>query len=232
MLQKISTNKIALIKRMQLSTPTLVDILDSLGKTIVLNSQLKSINLENFYSVGQAYTVQWKLIRKQKSILNKQPSTWEQVSSFLVPEITDAKGLFYIAGGHELITEAALAGGMSCTYFKKLGFEGVILGGAVRDKKDLTNLTIPVIATNLTPTDTQGAYFVSETGTQCTIEHATICSGDLVISDPNGTVIIPFSLVDNVLEEAIKIDSIENNMLEKIKHGQRLPELINITGRI
>ncbi|MEX5486855.1 hypothetical protein I3679_001490 [Proteus mirabilis] len=74
---------------------------------------------------------------------------------------------------------------------------------------------MPVIATNLTPTDTQGAYFVSETGTQCTIEHATICSGDLVISDPNGTVIIPFSLVDNVLEEAIKIDSIENNMLEK-----------------
>ena len=56
MLQKISANKIALIKRMQLSTPTLVDILDSLGKTIVLNSQLKSINLENFYSVGQAYT--------------------------------------------------------------------------------------------------------------------------------------------------------------------------------
>ncbi|MEX5762651.1 hypothetical protein AB6H12_10215 [Proteus mirabilis] len=53
-----------------------------------------------------------------------------------------------------------------------------------------------------------------------------------MISDPNGTVIIPFSLVDNVLEEAIKIDSIENNMLEKIKHGQRLPELINITGRI
>lgn len=81
MLQKISANKIALIKRMQLSTPTLVDILDSLGKTIVLNSQLKSINLENFYSIGQAYTVQWKLIRKQKSILNKQPSTWEQVSS-------------------------------------------------------------------------------------------------------------------------------------------------------
>lgn len=35
MLQKISANKIALIKRMQLSTPTLVDILDSLGKTIV-----------------------------------------------------------------------------------------------------------------------------------------------------------------------------------------------------
>lgn len=135
MLQKISANKTALIKRMQLSTPTLVDILDSLGKTIVLNSQLKSINLENFYSVGQAYTVQWKLIRKQKSILNKQPSTWEQVSSFLVPEITDAKGLFYIAGGHELITEAALAGGMSCTYFEKLGFEGVILGERYETRK-------------------------------------------------------------------------------------------------
>lgn len=96
------------------------------------------------------------------------------MSSFLVPEITDAKGLIYIAGGGELITEAALAGGMSCTYFEKLGFEGIILGGAVRDKKELIDLDIPVIATNLTPSDTQGAYLVSETGTHCTIEHSTI----------------------------------------------------------
>lgn len=232
MFVKIDKNIINSIKKMKLSTSTLVDILDGLGKTTVLNSQLRSINLEDFYSVAQAYTVQWKLIRKQKSILEKQPSTWDQVSPFLVPELTDAKGLIYIAGGYELITEAALAGGMSCTYFEKLGFDAIILGGAVRDKNELMDLTIPVIATNLTPTDTQGAYLVSETGTHCTIEYSTIYSGDLVISDPNGTVIIPLNLVDKVLEEAKKIHSIENSMLKKIKQGERLPELINTTGRI
>lgn len=232
MFAKIDKGTIDSIKKMKLSTSTLVDILDGLGKTTVLNSRLKSVNKEDFYSVSQAYTVQWKLIRKQKSILEKQPSTWEQVSPFLVPELTEAKGLIYIAGGYELITEAALAGGMSCTYFEKLGFEAVILGGAVRDRNELMDLTIPVIATNLTPTDTQGAYLVSETGTHCTIEHSTIYSGDLVVSDPNGTVIIPLALVDNVLQEAKKIHSIENSMLKKIKLGERLPELINTTGRI
>lgn len=37
----------------------------------------------------------------------------------LVPELKRADGLVYVAGGGPLITEAALAGGMSCTYFEK-----------------------------------------------------------------------------------------------------------------
>ena len=108
----------------------------------------------------------------------------------------------------------------------------MITGGAVRDGQDLNTLSIPVIATNLTPTDTQGAYYVSETGGSCRIEQVTIHTGDLIIADINGVVVIPYHDIDTVISKAIEITEIENNMLEKIRHGERLPDLISITGRI
>lgn len=232
MFEKLTIEKITEIKNLRISTSTIIDILDGIQSGHVLSHQIYAINTHDYYTVGQAYTVQWKLVKKGKNIMEKQPSTWEQVRQFLVPELKNAEGLIYVAGYGDLIKHAALAGGMSCTYFQKLGFESVILGGAVRDIQELRDLTIPIIASNITPSDTQGAYYVSETGTSCRIEDNIIQTGDLIISDPNGSVVIPFDLVDFILEEAIHISKIENRMLIKIKEGERLPEFINETGRI
>lgn len=232
MFYRIQKNKIDYIKKQKISTSTIIDILDGLKSGNVLSHELHSLNLKDFYIVGQAYTVQWKLVKKGKCINDKQPSTWEQVSQFLVPELDNADGLIYVSGYGDLLKHAALAGGMSCTYFQKLGFNGVILGGAVRDIQELRELNIPVISSNIIPSDTQGAYYVSETGTCCRIEDNIIQTGGLIISDPNGSVIIPFNLIDKVFEEAMVINNTENNMLKKIKQGLRLPELINDTGRI
>lgn len=108
----------------------------------------------------------------------------------------------------------------------------MVLGGAVRDLRELERLAMPVLASNPIPTDTQGAYWVAETGTQCQIEQVTVQSGDLMVSDVNGTVVVPLALTAQLLQQALAIDSTENAMLEKIRQGARLPELINITGRI
>lgn len=216
----------------RISTSTIVDILDELGTGNVLTSKIKSINCDDFYLVAQAYTVSWKMVRKGGDIQQSQPSTWEQVREFLVPELQQADGLVYVAGSGPLVTEAALAGGMSCTYFEKMGFAGVILGGAVRDMRELNALDMPVLATNPIPTDTQGAYLVAETGTHCLIEHVTVHSGDLIVADANGIAVIPASATAQVMQKALAIDSTENAMLEKIRAGARLPELIALTGRI
>lgn len=215
-----------------ISTSTIVDILDELGTGNVLTSKITPINSNDFYLVAQAYTISWKMVRKGGDIQRSQPSTWEQVEAFLVPELQHADGLVYIAGGGTLITEAALAGGMSCTYFEKMGFAGVILGGAVRDMRELNALDIPVLATNPIPTDTQGAYLVAETGTHCLIENVMVHSGDLIVADTNGIAVIPASVTAQVMQKALAIDNTENAMLAKIRAGARLPELITLTGRI
>lgn len=225
-------NTLQRFREKRISTSTIVDILDELGTGNVLTSKIKSINCDDFYLVAQAYTVSWKMVRKGGDIQQSQPSTWEQVREFLVPELQQADGLVYVAGSGPLVTEAALAGGMSCTYFEKMGFAGVILGGAVRDMRELNALDMPVLTTNPIPTDTQGAYLVAETGTHCLIEHVTVHSGDLIVADANGIAVIPASATAQVMQKALAIDSTENAMLEKIRAGARLPELIALTGRI
>ncbi|WP_048797318.1 MULTISPECIES: RraA family protein [Serratia] len=230
--EKIPQKILLEFKERRIGTPTLVDILDGLGTGSVLTSRVQTINCTDPYFVAQAYTVSWKKVRKGKDIQQSQPSTWAQVGAFLVPELENADGLVYVAGGGELITEAALAGGMSCTYFEKMGFAGVILGGAVRDMRELKMLKMPVLATNPIPTDTQGTYLVQETGTQCLIDHVTVYTGDLIVADNNGVAIIPVAVISQVMQQALAIDNTEHCMLEKIKAGERLPALIDVTGRI
>lgn len=110
--------KLEKIKNLKISTSTIIDILDGLTSGSVLSHELHPLNMNDFYIVGHAYTVQWKLIKKGKCIIEKQSSTWEQVQQFLVPELHNASGLIYVAGYGDLMKHAALAGGMSCTYFQ------------------------------------------------------------------------------------------------------------------
>ncbi len=228
----ISPKLLTEFKEKQISTSTVIDILDSMNAGYALSPEIHAINLSDHYLVAQAYTVCWKMVRKGGDILQRQPSTWSQVSRFLIPELHTGTGLVYVAGAGPLVTHAALAGGMSCTYFEKLGLAGVVLGGAVRDLRELKQLSIPILASNPIPTDTQGAYWVAETGTRCQIEQVTIESGDLIVSDINGTVVVPLELTERLLQQALDIDSTENTMLDKIRRGARLPELITLTGRI
>lgn len=228
----ISPLELEEFKSRKISSSTVIDILDGMTAGDALTPTIKAINSPEHYFVGQAYTVTWKMVRKGCDILQSQPSTWSQVQRFLVPELKDATGLVYVAGTGPLLTHAALAGGMSCTYFEQLGFAGVVLGGAVRDLRELNQLSMPVLASNPIPTDTQGAYWVAETGTHCQIEQVTIQSGDLIVSDINGTVVVPLALTAKLLKQALSIDTTENAMLDKIRQGARLPELIAITGRI
>ncbi|MFK5951192.1 MAG: RraA family protein [Methylococcales bacterium] len=213
-----------------INTSTVSDVLDSLGIHGVLSPKLKRLSGKSYSIIGTAYTVDWKPVRKSSKIMDAQPSTWEQVKNFLVPEISNASGLIYVSGAGNLLTSAALAGGMSSTYFEKLGFEGMVLGGATRDANELNNLDIPVIATNYTPTDTQGSYLVAETGTHTTIEHIRISTGDIIISDLTGTVCIPSISAKEVLLKAIDIDQIENDMLLNL--SDNLVSLIEEKGRI
>jgi len=161
-----------------------------------------------------------------------QPSTWEQVRGFLVPELKQAAGKVYVAGAGPLVTDAALAGGLSSTYFEQLGFEGVVLGGAIRDAEALGTLQIPVVCSNLIPADTQGCFRVVESGASCVIDNLVIHTGDWIVSDANGTVVIPAALFHEVVDRGRKIEALEEQIMKRIRQGERLPEIIDQVGRI
>ena len=224
----------SLIGNVGLSTCALTDVLDGMGITAaVLPSCLVHRSGSTAMVFGTAYTVSWVPVRKQPSIHDPGPSTWQQVRAFLVPEVADGQGRVYVAGAGELLTHAALAGGMSVTYLlQQLGFSAVVLGGAVRDRSIVETMARPVIASNFVPTDTQGAYRVSETGTECRIGEVRIVTGDWVFIDGNGTVLVKDDVVLEVLAKAIAVERAEAWILQQVRAGRPLHQLVDEGGQI
>jgi len=227
-----ATDSLQTFRALRISSATVADVLDAMGVDGALDGRIHAQNKRHFHAVGYAYTVQWAPVRKLRDIKGPQPSTWEQVKNFLVPQLSTGRDLVYVAGAGPLLCDAALAGGMSSTYFQQLGFEAVVLGGAVRDLSELERLDMPVLATNPIPTDTQGAYKVAEVGGSCIVDNRLIRSGDLIVADENGVVAVPGELVGETLERAMAIERLEAEMLDRIRQGERLPELIERSGRI
>ncbi|MBL1278536.1 MAG: hypothetical protein COB30_020880 [Ectothiorhodospiraceae bacterium] len=219
-------------RKYKISSSTISDILDTLDVDCVLSNNLKRMTGSSKYVAGFAYTVEWGPVKKKKNITEKGESTWDQIKGFINIPNGYGKDNVYVSGSGELMRDAALAGGISINFFKSLGFEMVLLGGAVRDYEQLTNVDIPVVASNWTPADTQGFYKVKSVEASCRIENTIINTGDIIISDMTGTVCIPYAFADHVLEHAILIESSEHSILELVKKGISPIDAVESLGRI
>ncbi|MFD9721876.1 hypothetical protein [Streptomyces sp. NPDC059076] len=217
-----------------MSTCAIADALDGLGvPNTVLDSRLTCRSQGTGMTLGSAFPVSWTPVRKSRRISDPGPSTWSEVRDFLVPEVTDGTGRFYVAGAGPLVTEAALAGGMSTTYLiDLLGFEGMVLGGAVRDRDLVERCARPIVASNFVPTDTQGSYRVESVGKACLVGHTSVLCGDWVFTDGNGTVVVPRSMVSQALTVAASIEESESSTLARIRAGERLPNVVDDMGQI
>jgi len=217
-----------------ITTCTLSDVLDGLGlANAVLDVDIRRVAGASGMFHGEAYTVEWVPNRKGPHITAQSPSTWTQVRDFLVPELTEGTGRVYLAGSGPLIRDAALAGGLSCTYLaQQLRFSGIVLGGAVRDRDVVNQLTTPVLATGYVPVDTQGGYRVASVGGSCVVANVLVQTGDWVFADDNGIVVVPAERLSEVLELAVGIESVEQSILDRMAAGERLPDIVDSLGRI
>lgn len=57
-----------LIKSNKISTSTFADIMDAKGIGSVICRSIKSVNTEQHYFVGEAYTIEWERVRKTGNI--------------------------------------------------------------------------------------------------------------------------------------------------------------------
>lgn len=213
-----------------LTTSAVADALDRCGAWGALPTALHHLGGRRERFFGQAVTVHWSPVRKSSDIRAAGPSTWSEVRDFLLPEIEDGRGLVYVGGSGPLCTEMALAGGLSCTYFEALGFEGVVLGGGVRDTDMIAALDMPVLASNVCCPDTQGSYCVTETGGETLIDNQRVVTGDWILADTAGVVTIPDRLIEQVFSEAETIEAAESHILSRIRAGERLCELVDRQG--
>ena len=113
----------------------------------------------------------------------------------------------------------ALMGELSANALKLKGVQGYICDAGCRDVSLVGEVGLPVYCTHYTPRDVVGRWTWDRLGEPIVIGGVQIETGDLVVGDLDGIVIVPASLAEAVVEDANRALSTESDMRREILKG-------------
>jgi len=121
-------------------------------------------------------------------------------------------------------TDIAVWGELLSTASSRRGAVGALTDGLIRDTRAVRQLGFPVICAGTIPYDSKGRHEIVSHGAPCEIDSVRIRPGDLVVSDSDGTVIVPQELIDEVLQEALAKRALEREFREAVAGGMLATE--------
>ena len=110
-------------------------------------------------------------------------------------------------------------GELSAETLKHRGVLGFVVDGGTRDAAFIRKLGWPMYFRYYTPRDVVGIWGVESTGKPITIGEVQISTGDWILADIDGVVVIPESLIEEVLDRTEEIMSTENELRTMILDG-------------
>ena len=114
----------------------------------------------------------------------------------------------------------ALMGDLSAEALKIKGIRGYITDGGCRDVTRIkSEIKLPVYCRFNTPKDVTGRWVVEEMGTSINIGDVIVKTGDYLIADEDGIVIIPKKIIFKIIHKAKQDLNSENKMREAILNG-------------
>lgn len=113
----------------------------------------------------------------------------------------------------------ALMGELSARALAIKGVHGYIADGGCRDAQLVEESGFPVFCTHLTPRDIVGRWTWCRLGQPIIIGGVAIASGDLVVADRDGVVVVPAGIAENVRTEALALLTTESDMRRDILSG-------------
>jgi 4-hydroxy-4-methyl-2-oxoglutarate aldolase len=127
---------------------------------------------------------------------------------------------------HRGRADAAGWGGILSTAASVKGVAGVIIDGASRDVDEAHELGLPLFARSRTPLTARNRIIEESTNEQIEIAHVAVRSGDYIIADNSGIVVIPAERVAEVVPEAESIVAREAAMAKDVIAGKSVVEVM------
>ena len=158
---------------------------------------------------GEIYTLSGnidKTLTRHESLL-----LWSQVLS----KVPNGKVIVCQPNTHSI----ALMGELSARALMVKGTKGYLMDGHCRDVEEIINAKFPVFCRLSTPADIVERWKYDALGDPITIGSVTIRSGDYIIADMDGAVIIPQEVVEEVITETEKVMTTESEMRKAILNG-------------
>jgi len=123
-------------------------------------------------------------------------------------------------------TGCAATGDRVIGMLKNAGGAGVVTDGLVRDVSGIEAVGLPVYCAGVSP-NSPFAKGPGEIGFTVQIAGVSISSGDILVGDRDGIVVVPYDLIDGVIAEVAAIKILEAELDEKVSQGLKYPEYIS-----
>jgi 4-hydroxy-4-methyl-2-oxoglutarate aldolase len=118
--------------------------------------------------------------------------------------------------------EASVIGDVFVAMAKNNGVVACVTDGMVRDIAGINEVGVPVFARGLTP-NSPFKDGPGEIGFAVAIGGVTVTSGDVIVGDRDGVVVVPQGEVGAVLHELNAVREKEAKMESSVKSGQKMP---------
>jgi 4-hydroxy-4-methyl-2-oxoglutarate aldolase len=126
------------------------------------------------------------------------------------------------AGG---FTEIAIIGDLLLGMMKNLGVVAYVTDGAVRDIAGIRAVGLPCYAAAVTP-NSPARHGPGTIGFGIVCGGVTIGSGDIVVGDEDGVVVVPFARIDETIARLAAVKTAEADLEAKVKGGLKMPHLL------
>jgi len=127
--------------------------------------------------------------------------------------------------------EIALMGELSAQTLQARGVLGYVVDGGSRDTDLVLAQGFPVFCAFLTPSDVVGRWVPDRFGEPVSIGEVTIATGDYLLGDRDGVVIIPGAVADEAVARTEEVMATESEMRAALVGGMDPVEAYNRYGK-
>ena len=122
---------------------------------------------------------------------------------------------------------SAVWGELASTCAMEKGVKATAIYGSCRDIDEILDLDFPVFACEKVP-NAGSPLGLGKVNIDLNIEEGIIKPGDFFFGDESGVVVIPQELFDKVIMETLAIKIKESKILEQLKEGKALSEIVGL----
>jgi len=204
-----------------LYTGAVIDVLDELGlRAQALPHEIIALNA-GMKLAGPAFTIEGR----------PHPDIDYEASMVGILEMLEAVPSGHVCAYQTHDSSCSHLGELSVTALKARGCRGAVIDGGCRDVEYILREDIPVFCRYSTPTDAVGRWEVLRYGHEIFIGGVRVATGDFVVADRDGVVVVPQAVSEQVLERAEAIVGTENLVREAVRKGMGPLEAFRLHGR-
>lgn len=123
--------------------------------------------------------------------------------------------------------KTAIWGELATWSAKIKGLAGVVIDGAIRDLDDIVKMDFPLFSRHIVSNAGEPKGF-GEIGAEITCGNQTVKTGDWIIGDDSGVVVVPQEIAQEIANRALDVKEHENRIREEIKSGGSLGTVVKV----